>query len=104
VRSSSSAPAIPLGSWHPRRQDELQGHRPARAEGLFRLRQDQDNVVLMPLTTFQRRIAGNRDIDTIYVAGDDAEPRPRLQQRIEDILRETRASRPTARTTSPCAT
>ena len=31
--------------------------------------QDQDNVVLMPLAAFQRRVAGNRDVETIYVVG-----------------------------------
>ncbi len=52
--------------------------------------QDQDNVVLVPLAAFQRRIAGNRDIDTIYVAADDATPTSVLQERMEDILRDVR--------------
>jgi putative ABC transport system permease protein len=52
--------------------------------------QDQDNVVLVPLAAFQRRIAGNRDIDTIYVAADDATPTAVLQERMEDILRDVR--------------
>jgi putative ABC transport system permease protein len=52
--------------------------------------QDQDNVVLVPLAAFQRRIAGNRDIDTIYVAADDATPTSVLQERMEDILRDAR--------------
>ncbi|HEY5818614.1 MAG TPA: ABC transporter permease [Mesorhizobium sp.] len=52
--------------------------------------QDQDNVVMMPITTFQRRIAGNRDVDSIYVAADDETPTSDLQVSVEDILRETR--------------
>jgi len=52
--------------------------------------QDQDNVVMMPITTFQRRIAGNRDVDSIYVAADDETPTRDLQVSVEDILRETR--------------
>ncbi|AWC23407.1 Macrolide export ATP-binding/permease protein MacB [Aminobacter sp. MSH1] len=52
--------------------------------------QDQDNVVLMPLSSFQRRIAGNRDIETIYVAADDATPTQVVQTRIEDIMRDVR--------------
>jgi putative ABC transport system permease protein len=52
--------------------------------------QDQDNVVLMPLTAFQRRVAGNRDIETIYVSADDATPTALLQERIESILRDAR--------------
>jgi putative ABC transport system permease protein len=56
--------------------------------------QDQDNVVLVPLAAFQRRIAGNRDIDTIYVAADDATPTSVLQERMEDILRDVRRISP----------
>ncbi|MGB3417642.1 MAG: ABC transporter permease [Mesorhizobium sp.] len=52
--------------------------------------QDQDNVVLMPLAAFQRRIAGNRDINSIYIAADDATPTSVLLTRAEDILRDTR--------------
>jgi len=52
--------------------------------------QDQDNVVLMPLTAFQRRVMGNRDIETIYVSADDATPTAVLQERMEDVLRDVR--------------
>jgi putative ABC transport system permease protein len=56
--------------------------------------QDQDNVVLMPLIAYQRRIAGNRDIDSIYVAADDTTPTSVLLPRVEDILRDTRRITP----------
>ena len=56
--------------------------------------QDQDSTVLMPMTTFQRRVAGNRDVETIYVAGTDAVPMATLQEKVEDILRETRRIAP----------
>jgi putative ABC transport system permease protein len=56
--------------------------------------QDQDNVVLMPLTTFQRRIAGNRDIDNIYVAAEDGTPTSVVQERIENTLRDARRIAP----------
>ena len=52
--------------------------------------QDQDMTVLMPITTFQRRIAGNRDVETIYIAGTDATPMAELQEKVEESLRETR--------------
>lgn len=55
---------------------------------------DQDNVVLMPLAAFQRRVMGNRDIENIYVAADDATPTSVLQERIEGILRDTRRIAP----------
>jgi putative ABC transport system permease protein len=52
--------------------------------------QDQDNVVMMPLKAFQRRIAGNRNVDNIYVSAEDEVPTSVLQSRIEDILRDSR--------------
>src|SRR5690606_14949165 len=41
------------------------------AKGTSGFGQDQDAVVMMPLTTFQRRIAGNRNIGQIYIAVQD---------------------------------
>jgi putative ABC transport system permease protein len=58
--------------------------------------QDQDNVVVMPLSTFQRRIAGDRDIDAIYVAARDGVATSAVQEEIETILRETRRIAPAA--------
>lgn len=52
--------------------------------------QDQDNIVIMPITAFQRRIAGNRDVDQIMVAADDQTSTTELQTRVEDILRDAR--------------
>ena len=56
--------------------------------------QDQDNVVLMPLLSFQRRIAGDRDIDTIYVSAAEGVATSDVQEEIETILRETRRIAP----------
>jgi putative ABC transport system permease protein len=58
--------------------------------------QDQDNVVMMPLGTFQRRIAGNRNIDTIYVAAQDGASTSQVQESIEAIMRDTRRIAPDA--------
>ncbi|MFH1793632.1 MAG: ABC transporter permease [Pseudomonadota bacterium] len=60
------------------------------SKGFSGFGQDQDATVLMPLTTFQRRIAGNRDVDTIYISGTDGTPMTAMQEKVEDILRETR--------------
>jgi len=60
------------------------------SKGFSGFGQDQDATVLMPLTTFQRRIAGNRDVDTIYISGTDGTPMATMQEKVEDILRETR--------------
>lgn len=60
------------------------------SKGFSGFGQDQDNVVIMPLGAFQRRIAGNRDVDSIYVAATDQTPTSELQERVEDILRDVR--------------
>jgi putative ABC transport system permease protein len=64
------------------------------SKGFSGFGQDQDNVVLMPLTAFQRRVMGNRDIENIYVSADDATPTSVLQERIEAVLRDTRRIAP----------
>jgi putative ABC transport system permease protein len=58
--------------------------------------QDQDNVVMMPLIGFQRRISGDRDVDSIYVAAADGVPTSTVQSDIETILRDTRRIAPGA--------
>jgi putative ABC transport system permease protein len=64
------------------------------AKGYTGFGQDQDNVVLMPLSTFQRRIAGNRDIDNIYVAAEEGVPTAQVQEGIENTLRDARRIAP----------
>ena len=65
-----------------------------QTKGFSGFGQDQDNVVMMPLLTYQRRIAGDRDIDTIYVAARDGVSTSLVQQDIEIIMRETRRIAP----------
>jgi len=55
---------------------------------------DQDNVVMMPLPGFQRRISGNRDIDTIYVSAAPGVTTSALQDQMETLLREVRRITP----------
>jgi putative ABC transport system permease protein len=57
--------------------------------------QDQDNLVLMPITTFQRRIAGNRYIDTIYVSVNDGASTMQAVADVSAIMREARGIQPT---------
>jgi putative ABC transport system permease protein len=59
-------------------------------KGFSQFGQDQDNVVLMPLTGFQRRVAGDNDIETIYVSGKEGVVMGDMQRLTEDILRDTR--------------
>ncbi|NMG41329.1 FtsX-like permease family protein [Chelativorans sp. ZYF759] len=60
------------------------------AKGTTGFGQDQDAAVLMPLSTFQRRLAGNRDISAIYVSARDGVSTERVAAQIEDIMRQTR--------------
>ncbi len=59
-------------------------------KGFSQFGQDQDNVVLMPLTGFQRRVAGDNDIETIFVSGKDGVVMADMQRLTEEILRDTR--------------
>jgi len=60
------------------------------AKGQSAFGNDQDAVVLMPLRTFHRRIAGNTRISTISISVAAREDIPRVQADAEDILREVR--------------
>ncbi len=63
-------------------------------KGFSQFGQDQDNIVLMPLAGFQRRVAGDNDIQTIYVSAKDGVSTSNTQSLIEDILRDTRRIAP----------
>jgi putative ABC transport system permease protein len=51
---------------------------------------DRDDVVLMPLRVFHRRIAGNADVNLINVAANDGIDTSKVQSDIELLLRERR--------------
>ncbi len=51
---------------------------------------NQDDLVVMPLQTFQRRIAGNRDVDIIYVEAASGEVTAEVKRNIELVMRERR--------------
>ena len=51
---------------------------------------DQDDIVLIPLRTLQRRIAGNTNVPTIYVSARDGVSTAKVQKDIERLLRERR--------------
>lgn len=51
---------------------------------------DQDDIVLLPLRTFQRRIAGNNDVNLIYVAVRDGYSTDKIMRDIEGLMRERR--------------
>jgi putative ABC transport system permease protein len=51
---------------------------------------DQDDFVLIPLRTLQRRVAGNTDVSTIYVSAQDGVSTEKVKWDIERLMRERR--------------
>jgi putative ABC transport system permease protein len=51
---------------------------------------DQDDFVLIPLRTLQRPIAGNTDVNAIYVSAQDGVCTAKIKQDIEQLIRERR--------------
>ncbi|MBI2717921.1 MAG: ABC transporter permease [Rhizobiales bacterium] len=66
------------------------------AKGQSAFGTDQDNTVIMPLRTFQRRLAGSTRIANIYISVANREDVPRVQADTERILRELRRVAPGA--------
>jgi putative ABC transport system permease protein len=60
------------------------------AKGQSVMGRDQDDLVLIPLRTFQRRIAGNRDISVIQIAVRDEGAIDRAKSALERLMRERR--------------
>jgi putative ABC transport system permease protein len=60
------------------------------AKGQSSMGQDQDDVVLMPLRTFQRRISGNHDVSLIQVSMQDGVSTEKAQRDIRLLMRERR--------------
>ena len=61
-----------------------------RAKGQSTFGMDQDDYILMPLSAFQRRIAGNSDVGAIAVSTIDESQTNRAKQQISALLRERR--------------
>ena len=60
------------------------------AKGQSGMGQDQDDIVLLPLRTVQRRLLGSNDIGTIYVSAGAKSSTARVKSQIESLLRERR--------------
>lgn len=52
--------------------------------------QDQDDVLLMPLRTVQRRLVGTNDVSSIYVTVAASRSTTRVKEQIESLLRQRR--------------
>jgi putative ABC transport system permease protein len=66
------------------------------SKGQSGMGQDQDDVVLVPIRTVQRRLAGTNDIGTIYVTAAASRSTARVKAQIEELMRERRRIAPRA--------
>lgn len=60
------------------------------SKGQSNFGRDQDDLVLIPLKTFQRRISGNTDVNMIYVSARDGVSTEKVKGEIERIMRDRR--------------
>jgi putative ABC transport system permease protein len=61
-----------------------------KAKGQTGMGRDQDDVIVIPLRTHQRRIAGNRDISMIQMSVRDEAAIDRVKSAVERLMRERR--------------
>jgi putative ABC transport system permease protein len=58
-----------------------------KGKGQSSMGTDQDDIVIIPLSTFQRRIAGNQDVGMIQLSVQDGVSTEKVQKNIEQLLR-----------------
>jgi len=61
-----------------------------RSKGQASMGRDQDDTVIIPLKTVQRRLSGTTDVGSMMVSASDGTDTEALRQRIEVLLRERR--------------
>jgi putative ABC transport system permease protein len=61
-----------------------------QAKGQGAMGMDQDNTVVMPLRTVQRRLTGNQDVGTLLVSLKDGASSEKVKNEIEGLMRERR--------------
>jgi putative ABC transport system permease protein len=60
------------------------------SKGQTTIGSDQDDIVVMPLRTFWRRVAGNQDVAQIQVSARDEVSTQKVKQELESLMRERR--------------
>ena len=61
-----------------------------KAKGQSTFGRDQDDLIVVPVRAFQRRISGNRDISAIYVSAQSGDITGKVKQDIELLMRQRR--------------
>jgi len=64
------------------------------SKGQSSMGNDQDDLVLMPIKAYQRRIAGNTGVDSIFVSVNEKRTTSVVRTQIESLLRERRSIPP----------
>lgn len=67
------------------------GELESKGESTFGM--DQDNLILMPFKSYQRRIAGNDEIATIFISAKDGISTSRVRDDITELMKERRRIR-----------
>ncbi|AKH20978.1 ABC transporter permease [Sedimenticola thiotaurini] len=60
------------------------------SKGQSTMGKDQDDLVVIPLRTFQRRLAGNQDVGLIQISVEDGASTQKVEQAVTELLRERR--------------
>lgn len=80
----------PVGSWIRLKKLSCQVIGVLESKGQSSFGSDQDDMVLIPLRTFHRRIAGNTDVGAIYVSAMDGVSMEKVKEDILNLMRERR--------------
>jgi putative ABC transport system permease protein len=60
------------------------------SKGQASMGRDQDDTVVMPLRTLQRRLSGTKDVSSVMVSASDDTSTSRIKEEIESLMRERR--------------
>jgi putative ABC transport system permease protein len=94
VRRELFGSASPVGSSLRVRQFSCEVIGLLASKGQGGIGQDQDDVVVLPIATVQRRLTGNTNVGTLLISVEDGADSPRVQQSIAALLRERRRLAP----------
>lgn len=64
------------------------------SKGESSLGSDQDDLIVMPLITFQRRVSGNRDVSAIFASAEDGRSSSVVRQQVTALMRQRRRIQP----------
>jgi putative ABC transport system permease protein len=90
VRSKLFGNANPVGSNIRVKQFSCEVIGQLKSKGQASMGRDQDDVVIVPLKTLQRRVTGSQDVNAIMVSARDGVSVDRVKAAVVDLMRERR--------------